>query len=683
MAIYHESNVREERVPVFRDEGVDYKTRYGCKVLQTLVRDSVVTPISSVLRRVRLVRDGRAVADVIQAFSHVSQLTPGSGVLQPRRDVTHGRDDVRDTPSDVTHSQGNVTVKKGDETQRIRNFTEAKISRDNVTVAPDDVTQDNVTAAHGDVSDDGITDTQDGVIDQQDGTQDEGAELSSKTSPDSHITSAVKRQHCTLSKLDAINIIKTYEDGNFEIVDENDVSNGRDLNAVQYHLFKYTTSGFLKMIYTINRCTRAVTVNSTKTDLGTPCRSRAKGVGGSYYNGPIFFGRKPFCLMTSFTADRKKCILSNKYVEAADIRNIENWDTIKSAKPLTFDCEKMYFDRTNGAVSPLMDGFFYVTQGQRMLEFWYNYTKLRNPPVKVGVHYGVALANSYMKEDLLLFGDGDFKDTSYATAPDMVAHELAHMIMQKDSDINQRNSTGPIAGIREAFADIFAKTVEFYIFGMFEWTLASWLHEDGQPIRSLELPPMLTVDDLVHSDSEHYSGGVFARVFYRMAKMFGIRATTECLLYANTFYWYGVNDTYESISCTILQAAYFVGLNMYEINNYNKIVKIDITKACNMENFKISDLLVGTNVSIIVSSRRRPFFRIFSPDMSALRVKTTPKSVRIKVTRDRQGKLALISVGLGKLTLIKSLWYDQGNVYIHFYTGLLSETRAQITTEFA
>lgn len=85
------------------------------------------------------------------------------------------------------------------------------------------------------------------------------------------------------------------------------------------------------------------------------------------------------------------------------------------------------------------------------------------------------------------------------------------------------NSTGPISGLREAFADIVGKTVEFFIFGMFEWSLASWLHEDGRPIRSLELPPMLTIDDAVHSPFGHYNGGVFTRVFYRMSKKFGIR----------------------------------------------------------------------------------------------------------------------------------------------------------------
>lgn len=78
-------------------------------------------------------------------------------------------------------------------------------------------------------------------------------------------------------------------------------------------------------------------------------------------------------------------------------------------------------------------------------------------------------------------------------------------------------------GLAEAFADIFGKTVEFYIYGLFEWNLGSWLTKDGTNIRSLELPPMQTVDDVLHEKTGHYNGGVLTRVFYRMAKLWGIR----------------------------------------------------------------------------------------------------------------------------------------------------------------
>lgn len=78
-------------------------------------------------------------------------------------------------------------------------------------------------------------------------------------------------------------------------------------------------------------------------------------------------------------------------------------------------------------------------------------------------------------------------------------------------------------GFDEAFSDFVGKTVEFYIFGMFEWSRGLWLTKDGTGYRSLELPPMQSVDDQMDDKSGHYNGGVYTRVFYRMAKFWGIR----------------------------------------------------------------------------------------------------------------------------------------------------------------
>ncbi|XP_059177079.1 uncharacterized protein LOC131956576 [Physella acuta] len=482
---------------------------------------------------------------------------------------------------------------------------------------------------------------------------------------------------CTLSKERALILIKRIEHDYFELAGQAEKVTGDDSQEVEYYLYKYTSGGFIKMIYRIDKCHHRVNrVSYDKIDIGGPCENRAFGIGGSAFQGPIFFGRKPFCLETTFSNVTKNCILKNKYVEGIDIRGVNISDVEKKKEPLEFDCNKAYLDGPNGAMSPLFDAFFYATQAQRMLEEWFNYTKLQNPPITVRVHYGENVANAKRNNTHLLFGDGDGVSTSYATAPDVVGHELGHMVLGTDTNITQ-NPTIARSGFDESFSDFLGKTVEFYIFGMFEWRLATVVKNDSLGIRSLELPSMQVVEDMLHRKSGHYNGGVLTRVFYRMAKFWGIRTTMEALMNAKDLIAQKMINSYSDVSCTLIKAGYKTGLDMYEIEKFFKTVGIDSSAKCPIDGVFVDILHVGKLIK--VSSRRRPFFRVPFFKSKFLIFTTVPRTqVRITLSTDRQGKNRVQTIGLGMIRISKNV-ICCGITYIHFSTGTQAEIPVQIT----
>ncbi|XP_059177090.1 uncharacterized protein LOC131956583 [Physella acuta] len=129
---------------------------------------------------------------------------------------------------------------------------------------------------------------------------------------------------CTLSQERALILIKRIEHEYFELAGQAERVTGDDSQEVEYYLYKYTSGGFIKVIYRIDKCYHRVNkVSYDKIDIGVPCKNRAFGIGGSAYQGPIFFGRKPFCLETTFSNDGERCILRNKYVIAVDVQGLE------------------------------------------------------------------------------------------------------------------------------------------------------------------------------------------------------------------------------------------------------------------------------------------------------------------------------------------------------------------------
>ncbi|XP_059177078.1 uncharacterized protein LOC131956575 [Physella acuta] len=489
---------------------------------------------------------------------------------------------------------------------------------------------------------------------------------------------------CTLSKERAIILIKRIEHEYFELAGQAERVTGDDSQEVEYYLYKYTSGGFIKMIYTIDKCFHRVNkVSHQKTPFGGTCENRAFGIGGNAYNGPIFFGRKPFCLLVSFSDDKQKCILRNKYVEGVDVRGLSLSDAKNKSDPLEFDCSKPFLDGPNTSISPLLDAFFYATKAQQMLEEWFNYTKLQDPPIQVRVHYGRNIPNAHMMDNILYFGDGRGNKTSFATAADVVAHELGHMILVKNNQIPGHMTRDSIArdGYAEAFGDFLGKTAEFYIFGMFEWRLATVITKDYSGLRSLELPGMQGLKDALHDETGHYNGGVFTRVFYRMAKFWGIRATMETLLKTNDLIGLNEIDTYEEVSCKVIHAAHFVGLDMYEIERFFKTVGFNTTLLCPIEEMPVKILNTAELTKVTVSCRRRPFFHLRDANHTFIVVTTKPTMVRIVATTDRQGRKPLQRPGLGTLK-VKDASFCCGPVYIHFSTGVLAEKQVGIRARY-
>ncbi|XP_059177997.1 neutral protease-like [Physella acuta] len=328
-------------------------------------------------------------------------------------------------------------------------------------------------------------------------------------------------------------------------------------------------------------------------------------------------------------------------------------DPFKTLKPVEFDCNKAYLDGLHGAASPLLDAFFYTTQALQMLETWFNHTALQHPGITVRVHHGINISNGFAANINIAFGDGNGYRTSFATAPDVVGHEIGHLLLIRDTRLLTQRPTIASAGIREAFSDFFGKTLEFYIFGMLEWRHGPWLTKDGTSMRPLDAPGMQFVEDVLHHTTGHYNGGVFTRVFYRMAKFWGIRSTMEALMCAKDLIGDTEMKTYYDISCKIIEAGYHVGMKMpvEPLTTYQKV---------------------------IVSSRRRPFFRVPSSKSRYILYSTDPNAVRITVSRDREGRRLLQSAGLGRIKIRGDLSKENSPVFVHFSTGVLANKLVKI-----
>ncbi|XP_059177091.1 uncharacterized protein LOC131956584 [Physella acuta] len=617
------TNRQEDIIPSNGNEEVDKKEKFGSNDLQGSVHPSPVPPIWTLLRRVGRIHDNKT-----------ESLTRHTLVLNVSHDIDRLTDDMHDLKqTDASDIRNDIKVK--------RNDIELKDEKS-------EVVRNNVTKIE--------------------------------------VKSQLRKRSekiCTLSQERALILIKRIEHEYFELAGQAERVTGDDSQEVEYYLYKYTSGGFIKMIYRIDKCYHRVnSVSYNKTTFGAPCKSRAFAIGGSSFMGPIFFGRRPFCLLTSFSNDSKKCILANKYVKAVDVRGVSDLGIGNKTDPLEFDCKKVYLDGNNGALSPLMDAFFYATQAQQMLEKWFNYTRLQKPPIMVKVHYGLNVANAYQNNISLEFGDGDDHHTSLATSPNIVGHELGHMILSRDTTLYSLYPVTPASGgLSEAFADIFGKTVEFYIFGMFDWSTGSWVTKSGLPYRYMDTPDMQFQEDLVHKNSGHYNGGVFSRVFYRMAKFWGIRATMESLMIAKNMFWNYNMSRYDSIACSILRGGYYAGLDMYEIERFFKTVGIDTTNLCPIESMSVTRFNVRAVTKIKVSCRRRPFFQLYDANHTYIVVMSNPKTVRIVVTTDRQGRKPLQRPGLGTLK-VKDTSLCCGPVYIHFSTGVLAEKRAEIRARY-
>ncbi|MFC0269321.1 M4 family metallopeptidase [Kushneria aurantia] len=159
------------------------------------------------------------------------------------------------------------------------------------------------------------------------------------------------------------------------------------------------------------------------------------------------------------------------------------------------------------------------------------------------VHYGEEYQNAFWNGYQMVFGDGDGEIfVSFTRALDVVAHELTHGIIERESGLVYHNQPG---ALNESIADVFGAMVAQYTAGLSveaaDWTIGGELLApgiNGVGLRSMSHPGSAYDDPLLGRDPQpdhmrgfvetsednggvHINSGIPNRAFYLAATALG------------------------------------------------------------------------------------------------------------------------------------------------------------------
>ena len=153
------------------------------------------------------------------------------------------------------------------------------------------------------------------------------------------------------------------------------------------------------------------------------------------------------------------------------------------------------------------------------------------------------------------------------TTRDMIAHEMAHGLVEQYSHLSYVGDSG---AIDEAFGDMTAKLAEYFVTGKTTWTFgADLMTNKGSVVRYLDQPSKdcdgrepgdyCSIDHMRQYRSDlynHFKAGIFNRLFYLISSTPGWNTKTayDVMLGANMHYW-TQNSTLQSAGCELISAA--------------------------------------------------------------------------------------------------------------------------------
>lgn len=194
------------------------------------------------------------------------------------------------------------------------------------------------------------------------------------------------------------------------------------------------------------------------------------------------------------------------------------------AERLVYSCNQRYEQRlvlvraeNSKAVEDAVTNSAYDTSGYvrdyYRATFELNSMDNQGMPVISNVHYGVKYNNAYWDGDEMTYGDGDgIQFTSFATAIDVVAHELTHGVTQFMANLDYKGQSG---ALNEHFSDVFATIIK-QKFQKQDVSEADWLIGNtivtkkfpGKALRSMKDPGTANDFDIQPSHmNNYYSGG--------------------------------------------------------------------------------------------------------------------------------------------------------------------------------
>ena len=168
-------------------------------------------------------------------------------------------------------------------------------------------------------------------------------------------------------------------------------------------------------------------------------------------------------------------------------------------------------DSADAVVNDAYDHSGYVREYFRNT-FGHNSMDDMGMPVISNVHYGIKYNNAYWDGDEMTYGDGDGAEfRNFASAIDVVAHELTHGITQFMANLEYYGQSG---ALNEHFSDVFATIIKQKYLGQLP-SEADWLIGDsivapgfpGKAIRSMKAPGTANDFDIQPDHMDRYYSG--------------------------------------------------------------------------------------------------------------------------------------------------------------------------------
>lgn len=298
----------------------------------------------------------------------------------------------------------------------------------------------------------------------------------------------------------------------------------------------------------------------THTQIGT-------GPGGNVKtdpDGPYYYGAGELGFL-DVARETTTCTMDNINVKTVDLNHGTTGST-----PFSFTCYENTHKAINGAYSPLNDAHYFGGVVFNMYNEW-----LGEPPLTfqltMRVHYSNNYENAFWNGSSMTFGDG--ATTFYPLVSlDVAAHEVSHGFTEQNSGLIYSGQSG---GINEAFSDMAGEAAEFYMNGSNDFLVGADIFKaPGEALRYMYNPPLdgSSIDhalDYYSGMDVHYSSGVYNKAFYLLANTAGwdVRKAFEVFAYANDYWLWGPNATFDSAYDGLLDAASMLGLSSDDIQD--------------------------------------------------------------------------------------------------------------------
>lgn len=358
-----------------------------------------------------------------------------------------------------------------------------------------------------------------------------------------------------------------------------------------------------------DECQTDTTSTTTTTTTQSPimCEVDAAGLGGNLKTGRRVYNSWPLCLNVRTSNSENTCHFENTYVRVID--NEKSTDRRRTRVAVS-ECSQGYQDAVNGAYGVASDAMYFGDITGRLYVEKYNVRALPYSP-RLVIHYGNCYDNAFWDGTDMYFGDG----CSYfhpLVNQDVTAHELAHGITSRNSNLEYRYQSG---GINEAFSDISGEVAEVFGRSSNDWVVGAEIFKNNGALRYFINPPddgrsIKHVRDYRSGMDVHYSSGIFNHAFYQLVAVqnMAIYSAYECFLKANLGIWRSTTGFTEG-ACGVMQACYDAGHDLDKVRNAFSVVGIGLGD-CDYDVLTTVMSFGTRRRNILVSKLRNPILKV-------------------------------------------------------------------------